>query len=328
MSPSTWQYNLLGVLFVACASAAFAGDVPVTPAGKPDFSGVWFYGSATPFERAEELGNEQHYSDAEAEAVMAKLSGMEQMEAQPSDPDRAPPPKGAEIRQEADHNFAPNRIKLTRIGGRYRTSLVVDPTDGRLPTRAGAQDFIERRLADGIGAFDHIEIRPASERCLNVAGPMAPMLGWFYNANMRIVQTDDYFMLKGEMLPPRIIAISERASKPPGVMRWEGESVAQWDTDVLRITTDKFRPEVSWFAFRHSGEMKVVEEFRLVSADSMVYRYTVHDPVIYTAPFTVEMSVSRRAADERIYEFACHEGNHSFPVILRGARVQERLGAE
>ena len=76
------------------------------------------------------------------------------------------------------------------------------------------------------------------------------MLGWFYNANMRIVQTADYFVLKGEMLPPRIVATSQRASTPPGLVRWEGESTARWDGDVLRITTDKFRPEISWFALK------------------------------------------------------------------------------
>ena len=317
-------WTALGALCLGGADSVLAVDPPRSGSGRPDFSGVWFYGSATPFERPEALGEKLFYSEAEAHEVMARLVGQESAESRPSDPDRSPPPKGAAILQEADHNFAPNRVRLTRIDGRFRTSLIVDPPNGRLPRRAGAKDYLATRLASGFGAFDDPELRPASERCLSVVGPMAPMLGWFYNANMRIVQTEDYLMLNGEMLPPRIIPLKPGGRSALDSQSWEGESTAAWDGSTLRVTTSGFRPESSWKFFEHSDRMEVVETFELVSADEIRYRYTVTDDEIYSAPFTVEMSISRRAKSERIYEFACHEGNHAFAVILRGARVQER----
>jgi hypothetical protein len=311
---------MLSCLPVLLETAA-ADDSPAK--ARPDFGGVWFYGSATPLQRPEALGDRLVYDDAEALAIERGLEQSERVNMQPSDPDRSPPPQGAVIGQEADHNFAPDRIKLTRIDGSARTSLLVKPNDGRLPVKQHAQDYYDRWIAEGVGPFDAPELRPASERCLNVVGPMAPMVGWFYNANVRIVQTQNYFVINGEMLPPRIVPLGAE-QRPLGLRRWEGESVAQWDGDTLVVHTRNFRPEISWFFFKTSDELEVTERFRLLSSDEILYSYTVVDPRIYTEPFEVEMVLKRRSPDERLYEFACHEGNHSFAVILRGARVLER----
>ena len=104
---------------------------------------------------------------------------------------------------------------------------------------------------------------------------------------------------------------------------WMGESIGRWEGDTLVVHTRNFRPEQSWFWIKSSDQLEVTEYFDLVSQDNIRYRYVLTDPEIYTAPWTVETGITRRAPGERLYEFACHEGNYSFAVILRGARVQE-----
>ena len=315
-------YTMVGLLLHSAVHAA-TDEIPRTRHGRPDFDGSWYYGSATPLERSVELGKQRDYSDAEAEALVRQLINKDTERLAPSIPEHEPP-AGATIGQEADANFITTRTNLTRIDGAYRTSLIVDPPDGRLPYRRNGQDIFDRWRAEGVGEFDGPEVRPASERCLSPVGPIAPMVGWVYNANMRIVQTDDHVVINGEMLAPRIIPLAPSAQRL-GFPHWSGESTARWEGDVLVIHTTNFRPEVSWFRVKVSDQMELTESFELVSPDEMVYRYTLVDPEIYTAPHTVEMSISRRPPGERLFEFACHEGNYSLPGILRGARLQERV---
>lgn len=287
---------------------------------------MWFYGSATPFERPVELGSRMTYTDAEAANAIAALKQSDLERREPSDPNRPPPEQGADIDQSADRVFTGFRGNLTRIDGRYRTSLIVEPANGRLPYRQGAMDIFDQWLASGVGAYDNPEIRPASERCLNVIAPMPPMVGWFYNANMRTVQTPDHLMLQGEMHSPRVIDLTGRGQRS-GLPRWLGDSSGRWEGDVLVVKTTSFRPEGSWSFLRYSDALEVEERFELVSPDEIRYRYTVTDPKIYTSPFTVEMSITRRPPEERLYEFACHEANYSLEGILRGARVLEAESA-
>jgi len=307
----------------ACLVVVLIANSLTVLAAHPDFSGVWYYGSATPFERPEHLGEQVVYGEAAATAVEQRLV-QKDLANRSSDPDRPSPPQGAVIGQEADHNFAPDRVTLTRIDGQARTSLITSPANGRLPLRPNGQDYFDRWRTKSMGEFDNPEMRPTSERCLGNIGPMAPMIGWFYNANARIVQTAQFIVISGEMMPPRIIRL-DPAYKPQGFTRWDGESVAAWNSDTLVVRTNNFRSEVSWFFFRSSHQLEVTERFRLGSDNEILYTYTVVDPEIYTAPVVVEMVLSRLPPEKRIYEFACHEGNHSFPVILRGARVQEAL---
>lgn len=303
---------LLSGLFIFSAGAQSAEErtweMPRTPEGHPDMQGTWFYGSATPFERPAELGRKQSYTDQEAFAIEQAASKGDEIAASPLDL--------------ADRNFAEQRINLTRIGNEYRTSLIVDPPDGMLPYREGGMDIFDRWSAAGFGAFDGPETRPTSERCLDTLGPMPPMIGWFYNANMQIVQSSGYVVIKGEMHPPRIIPLA-REHDPHGLRKWMGDSIGQWESDTFVVHTKNFRPEQSWGFFKLSSELEIVERYTLVSEDEIFYQYVVTDPQIYALPFTVEMSIIRRRAGERIYEYACHEANYSLRGILAGARMQE-----
>jgi len=295
-----------------------------TEFGHPDLQGVWYYGSATPMERPMSLGDQLNYSASDSAQLISNLAQAEADKTQSLDPDRAAPAAGEIIAQEADHNFASFRSNLVQIEGGYRTSLIVSPEDGRFPFREGGRDFFEAYLAQGYGAFDGPELRPASERCAGPnGGPMAPMIGWFYNANMQIYQTEDFVIINAEMNhDARIIHLNQQA-REHAYPQWMGYSYGNWEGDTLVVNTSQFRPEQSWLAFRMSGEIAVREEFSLIDDDTIFYRYTVTDPVIYSEPFTVEKTISRRAVGEAIYEYACHEGNYSLPSILAGARRQE-----
>ena len=308
-------------LIFALSSASLWAEIPRTLNGDPNLQGIWYFGSATPLERPEELGLQRSLTEAQVRAREQSLRDQYEHKAVPLDPNRGTPEAGAAIGQEADAVYNAVRTNLTVIDGEYRTSLIVDPPNGRLPYRAGGKDIFDRWREAGSGDFDGHEMRPASERCLNVAGPMPPMVGWRYNANMRIVQTPKFVVIIGEMQGARIIPIGGEFSLAGP--QWMGESIGRWEGDTLVVHTRNFRPEQSWFWIKSSDQLEVTEYFDLVSQDNIRYRYVLTDPEIYTAPWTVEMGITRRAPGERLYEFACHEGNYSFAVILRGARVQE-----
>jgi hypothetical protein len=321
---------LLSVLFISTAVAQpdldSSKDMRRTPDGYPDMQGIWYFGSKTPHQRPVELGLKRYYTESEALEIEHAARKIHEMRAIPAGTVEGAvegaPQAGAEIGQEADGNFEATRISLARINGEYRTSLIVDPANGRLPYREHAMDIFEGWLADGFGEFDGPETRPPSERCVNGIGQMAPMIGWRYNANMQIVQTSSHFVIASETHSPRIIPLTTE-HQPHGFRQWMGESVGQWESDTLVIHTSNFNPSASFFELKSSGELQVTERFSLVSPDEIFYRYTVTDPQIYTQPFTVEMSITRRPAGEQMYEWACHEGNYSLRGILAGARVQE-----
>ena len=318
----TALFNLFVILLLANVSIVWASGIPRTIDGYPNFEGVWYFGSATPLERPIELGTRKTYSDAEAKSIIAKIQQDEINRSRPSDPARAAPEVVVEVGQEADDNFVSLRTNLTRINGAYRTSLVTKPENGRLPFRDDAQDIFDEWQQKGIGQYDGPETRPASERCLSVVGPIAPTIGWYFNANMRIVQTSEHIVIQGEMLKPRIIPLGRR-KKSGNFPLWMGRAAAHWEGDTLVISSSSYREENSWFLFKSSDQLEITEYFNLINRDELLYRYVVVDRKIYSEPFVVEMSITRRTPGEVLYEFACHEANYSLPAILRGARLND-----
>lgn len=320
-------YRLPGFIvffLVSFVSLSALGQLPRTEFGQPDMQGIWYYGSATPMERPLELGSQQSYNMEQGTRVVAELKANEAANNAAVDGDRGAPEAGARIAQEADHNFASFRTNLTQIDGLIRTSLIIEPENGRYPYKAGFQDYVQKLEAQGHGLFDGPEIRSVSERCAGpTAGPMPPMSGWFYNANMQIVQTGDHVMIMGELThDARIIPLNQTLDANASA-QWMGRSVGRWDGDALIVETTHFRPEHSWWYLRMSEELEVTERFELINENEILYRFTVTDPQVYTEPVTVEKNIIRRAPGEHIYEYACHEGNYSLPSILAGARRQE-----
>jgi hypothetical protein len=228
---------------------------------------------------------------------------------------------------EQDRDQAYNRLfldrgdKLARVDGVARTSLIVDPPDGKVPALT---DKARRRMAERLrNSFDSVKDRPLGERCLlgfgSTSGP--PMLPVLYNNNYQIVQTPGQVMILVEMVHDvRIIRTDGSPHPPPEVRKWTGDSIGHWEGDTLVVDTTNFTDKTR---FRGSGEnLHVMERFTRVDANTILYRVTIDDPESFTKPWTLEYPFLATAGP--IYEYACHEGNYAMPDILGGARRQDR----
>ncbi len=210
---------------------------------------------------------------------------------------------------------------LPLVRGERRTRLVTLPADGRLPyTAAGRREL---KAGPGEDRFDNPEDRPNSERCL-VGNGQPPFSTLTFGDQLEILQTRDQVVLHSEYgALMRIIPFTDKHQ--PAVFRSKlGDSIARWEGDTLVIETVRLPDEDRWRLFPTlivSGESTVVERLTRVSARELLYRFTVVDPKVYSAPWSAEFSWY--ATDKRIYEHACHEGNHSLPDILSGARYEE-----
>jgi hypothetical protein len=326
--------------------------IPRTSDGKPDFTGNWENATITPFER---LGNQPLVLTEEAAANIERSTerALEARE-RPSDPNRGAPPVGGELRKSP--NPEPTFIervwqggagpvggynsfwidpgeRVVRIDGVPRSSILIDPPDGRVPAltaeaRQRMTAAAEVRKKQG-SEFDHPELRPLGERCImsfgNNAGP--PMLpNYFYNNNYTFVQTKDNVVFLAEMVHDARIARFNGQHVPKAIRPWMGDSIARWEGDTLVVETTNFHP---LHGFRGASEnLKVTERLTLTDANTINYKFTVEDPTTFTAPFTGELPFRRMPAGEQIYEYACHEGNYGLEGVMSGARAQEREAAK
>jgi hypothetical protein len=290
--------------------------------GRPDLQGVWTNQTATPMERSAELGTRRAFTDAEAAAIGKAAVDAVEADAKPSDPDKqieaasSLPPIG-------NYNlfWTDRGMSVAKIDGEYRTSMIIEPLNGRVPPLTEAA--LKRMTATKIGrSNDGPEGRQLGERCLlsfgYASGP--PMLPVMYNSYYQIVQSPGYVMILVEMVhDARIIRIDDK-HVPGSVRKWMGDSVGHWEGDTLVVETRNFRAEQN---FRGSSEEAVItERFTRVADDQIVYRFTIDDPASFTARITGELPFV--PANGNIYEYACHEGNYALPGILSGAREEEK----
>ena len=299
--------RLLGSALVAMALAvgvrAQAPWTPLrTPDGHPDLQGYWYFGSATPLERPKEFEGKTFLTAEEAAAFEERTD---------------------EHRGDVLAVHAPEWLDYgKRMGTDRRTSLIIDPPDGRVPplTPAARARLTARRARTQDSPADNPEDRPVQERCL-VFGAGPPLLPGPYNNNMQIVQTPGALVVLSEMIhDARIVALDGRPAPPPSIRSWLGSSRGHWDGDTLSVETTNFPEAVS---FRGSDEhLRVVERFTLVGPDALRYEFTIDDPTAFTQRWTGAFTMSRTR--DRIYEFACHEGNYGLMNILRAARAEEQ----
>jgi hypothetical protein len=317
----------LSIVSAPLALAERKWRVPRTEHGQPNLQGYWDIGTTTPFQRPTNLGEKRSYTPEEALAVQQKTRDNNAKLDAPVDLTQGAAKAGDMVGQEADLISFERRDDLTIVNGEIRTSLVIDPPNGKLPVRQGFVDYHGQRQARGIGANDGPDTMDAVTRCLSMPGvPSFYPMPW--SANLQIVQTKDHVMLLVEGLPdPRIVRLNGK-HLDNGLRFWLGDSIGHWEGDSLVVHTINFRPEQSYaFIMRMSEDFEIVERFTPVSKDEMIYRYTVTDAKAYTAPFTVERNIKRLKPDVRLFEVACHEGNYSMSGILAGTRKQEQDAA-
>jgi hypothetical protein len=289
--------------------------------GQPDLQGNWTNGTATPFERAKELGNRRAFTAKESAEIHKAAIDRVAEDAKPIDVNenleaKALPPVGNYNlfwTERGDH--------VVNIDGEDRTSIIVDPADGHIPPMTDAAKK-RPRTAFGIGKADGPEQRSLGERCIlsfgSSAGP--PMLPTMYNSNYQIVQGPGYVTIMAEMVhDARMIRLGGH-HPPANIRKWMGDSIGHWEGETLVVETTNFRPEQN---FRGSSENAVItERFKRVDKDKIVYSFTINDPTTFTAPFTGELAFE--AYPDKLFEYACHEGNYALPGILQGARVHDQ----
>jgi hypothetical protein len=336
-----------------------AWAVPRTLDGKPDLQGNWTNATQTPFER---MGNDgPTLTDEQAAAIEKRVRDVEEYSNRPSEPGdeskkggikydlSAVPGKPTfieQISQAAGGNVGGYNSfwldpgnRVIRIDGVARSSIIVDPPNGRLPalTAAGNQRAAEIMAgARKHGAFDGPEARSLSDRCIasfgsNAGPPMLP--NYFYNNNYTIVQSQDNVVIVTEMIhDARIVKLGASKHAPSQIRPWYGDSIGRWEGDTLVIETTNINPKQTAQAggfgpYRAaSDQLKVTERLTRTGPDVLLYKFTVEDPVSLTASYSGELPFIR--INEPIYEYACHEGNYALPGILAGAREEERARQE
>jgi hypothetical protein len=290
-------------------SAGAAGrPIPRTADGHPDLQGLWnsidsFF---TPLERPSKLGGQGSASDEELNEVLRQ-------EAQKKIDGALTVGVGSYGREWYEY-------KEGNISGQL--SLVVDPPDGRIPplTPWG------REKADYVRAHatDSYEFLDPGDRCVT-RGILGMMLPTFYNNGKQIVQAPGYVALMSEMIHDvRVIPTDLRRHPAPAVRSWTGDSRGRWEGNALIVESTNFAARDVLRGIRLQSEsLTMTERFTMVDADTLIYRATIDDPKVYTRPWTIEFPF-KRDKEYRMFEYACHEGNHAVEGILRGARAQEK----
>ena len=313
----------------ARASDAEKWEVPRTPDGHPDLQGNWTNQTMTPIQRREGQGpvyTPEEVAELEQGYVDRVVEG-----AQPSDPDRPPPPPKETISAVDSYNdvFFERGSQVAVVYGEPRSSLITFPSNGRIPERTPeAQTRLQERrdLRSQFGEYDHPELRPLAERCLTSYGspagpPMLPNGG--YNSNYTIVQTPDHVMIMTEMVhDTRIIRMGDGPRLPPHIRPWMGDSWGHWEGDVLVVETSNIHPLQPY----SSADMKVTERFSRMNEEAILYEFTVDDPSTYSESWGGQIPMT--AMHDQLYEYACQEGNYALSAVLSGARYQERMEAQ
>ena len=299
--------------------------VPRTPDGQPDLQGIWTNDTLTPFERPTALGNRAFLSEEEAEEIEKRAVERAARANENRPASTAPPPKGASV---GGYNYFWLE-EVTSVVGTRRTSLVIDPPDGRVPLRPEAAAQRRYDLDHKADDFKHMSVYT---RCITrgVPGTMFPAL---YNNGYQILQTPDTFVILYEMVRhARIIPLDGRPRISQNIGLWMGDARGHWEGDTLVVETKNFNDK-GWIAsnvgaariqgIHVSEDLSMVERFTRIDDHTIDYRVTIEDPQAYTAPWTVAVPLERDA-DYEIYEYACHEGNRALEIILGGGRAQER----
>ena len=306
-------FALLTLVAVALVlPAAALGQTPRTAWGDPDLQGTWTNTTTTPLERPDDLGDKEVLTDEEWAARNA-VSGL------------------SDDRPFDTVGFY-NDYWLEQGQLHERTSLIVDPPNGKLPPRTPEEE--ERIAARRQYRAENPPGNPAVwtdlnvyDRCLTRAMPGAMMPG-FYNHNYHILQTPDHVAIVVEMIhDTRIIPLDGRGNLDPSIQQWLGNSRGRWEGDTLVVETTNLSDHEDWGAtvYATGSDLRLVERFTRVDENTIDYQFTVHDDSTFTRPWTASLPMT--ALGGNLYEYACHEGNYAIANMLRGARAKEAAEA-
>ena len=300
-----------------------AWSPPRTEDGRPDLRGIWANNRATPMERPEQLGEKATLSDEELAELEATIAAFR-------DAEQAGDLLGDRLVQQALGNS--EFQDFDAVTGNYnafwlaertldnRTSLIIDPPNGRRPPLTEAAEERRRVRTEALGARGSAgpEDRSLGDRCLHFA---APNMGSGYNSYFQIFQTPDHVSIIQEMGHiVRTIPLDGRPHLDAQIPQWAGSSRGRWEGDTLVVETRNYNDRT-----RYSGSSQglvLTERFSLAGPGVLRQELTLHDPETWTSPWTVELLLNETM--EPIYEYACHEGNYAMEGILGGARAEER----
>ncbi len=333
---------------VALAPVAVAGQAqsdatwtaPRTADGKPDLQGVWDFRTLTPLQRPRTRADQGLLTAEEAAEIEARAVARAAEADKPTVVRTEPLPVGAPVG--GYNNFWFDRG--AGVVDDRRTSLIIDPPDGRIPpltpeARRQIGSLGEDlpsvrpiRYRTGGSGVDGPEDRGLAERCILGFNSGPPMLPGGYNQNMQLFQTPEHVVILNEMVhDARIVPLDGRPHLPQHLRQWMGDSRGYWEGDTLVVETTNFTDKTASFnpsvmvAIGTGENLRLIERFTLVKADTLSYEYTVNDPTTFTRPFTAVLPMKRGNAP--LFEYACHEGNYGLLNILRGARDAEQAAA-
>ena len=300
--------------------------VPRTPWGAPDLQGVWDFRTLTPLERPVELEGKAVFADEEvAEFESARLAEFAERDNQvPADI----------VGNYNQFWFDPG----TTVVETKRTSLVVDPPDGRVPPltptaekRRAALERVRRGLRTHDitpgGWVEDLGSDGLQVRCIVGFNSGPPMTPGGYNQNVQLFQTEDHVVLLNEMVHnARIIPLDGRAHLGHGIHQWTGDSRGYWEGDTLVVETTNFLRETGFRRGQSDANLHLTERFTRISPQTLMYEVTVEDPTVWTTPWTYQIPMQKN--DQPLYEYACHEGNYGLYNMLAGAREAEKAAEE
>ena len=302
-----------------CVAVPASGQEPLRTAwGTPDLQGVWDFRTITPLERPQDLADQQFLSKEE--------TANREQEAV----DRNEWFLNAEVqRAEAGGNVGAYNLGIwmdTGTTSTGRTSLIVDPPDGRVPelTKVGQARTVNQPTSYKDQRYASYTDLSNFDRCITGFNAGPPITPAGYNQNMQLFQTEHYVAVLTEMVhTARLIPIGPGSHIDENIRQWFGDSRAHWDGDTLVVETENFNDHDLHFNWLGSSKnMKLIERFRRIDADTLSYEFTVTDPETWVASWTAEVPMKRNELP--LFEYACHEGNYAMETMLAGARADER----
>jgi hypothetical protein len=310
-----------GAVLAASAAVTVLGDdtawtLPRTSDGQPLLQGYWTNTTVVPFERPGNVADRTNLTEEEARQRLRQSLTVNETEAGTA----------ADVHYQLT-DFGLDNSQNTVVLD-TRTSLVVDPPNGRIPAAlpAAVARGAERAAYQREHSFDSAQNRSLAERCI-MWGHELPITPTIYNSNLQILQAPGYVAIVTEMMPDaRIVPLDGRAPAPNAVRGYFGDSVGRWEGDELVVETTNLNGKTSMRGVPRgatlSTDTRIVERFERVGESTIRYQFTVHDPSTWERPWSAEIPMTK--IDGPLFEYACHEGNYGLANILSGARADER----